>query len=207
MNEENPDPDELLKAIKDEERKSSLGKLKIFFGMSAGVGKTYAMLQEAHERLKEGVNVVVGTINTHSRQETEKVLEGLQIIPEKWIEFKDKAFKEFDLEKILEIKPELVLVDELAHTNVPGSKHSKRWQDVVEILDAGIDVYTTLNVQHLESRKDVVEGITGISIFETVPDLILERATNIEIIDIPPGELLQRLKEGKVYLGNQSTVR
>jgi two-component system sensor histidine kinase KdpD len=204
--EEKPDPDQLLKAIKEEEQRYGLGRLKIFFGMAAGVGKTYAMLQEAHERLEEGVNLAIGTVNTHGRQETEKLLEGLPIIPEKWIEFKDKAFKELDLEKILEIKPQLVLIDELAHTNVPGSKHPKRWQDVVEILDAGIDVYTTLNVQHLESRKDIVEGITGISIHETVPDLILERASAIEIIDIPPAELLQRLKEGKVYLGDQSLV-
>lgn len=204
--EDKPDPDQLLKAIKEEEQRFAFGRLKIFFGMSAGVGKTYAMLQEAHERLAEGIHLAIGTINTHSRQETEKLLEGLPIIPEKWIEFKDKAFKELDLEKILETKPQLVLIDELAHTNVPGSKHPKRWQDVIEILDAGIDVYTTLNVQHLESRKDVVESITGIPVHETVPDLILERATNIEIIDIPPTELLQRLKEGKVYLGDQSIV-
>lgn len=206
INEERPDPDQLLKAIQREEKRSNLGKLKIFFGMSAGVGKTYAMLEEAHQRLKEEVNLIIGVINTHGRQETEKLVEGLPILPEKWVEYKDKAFKELDLEKILEIKPQLVLIDELAHTNVPGSKHPKRWQDVVEILDAGIDVYTTLNVQHLESRKDLVESITSITVHETVPDLILERATSIEIIDIPPAELLQRLKEGKVYLGNQSLI-
>lgn len=206
ISEDRPDPDQLLKAVQEEEKKYHLGRLKIFFGMSAGVGKTYAMLEEAHRRLDEGVNLVVGVINTHERQETEKVLQGLPIIEEKWIEFKDKAFKELDFEKILEIKPQLVLIDELAHTNVPGSKHPKRWQDVVEILDAGIDVFTTLNVQHLESRKDLVESITGITVHETVPDLILERATAIEIIDIPPIELLQRLKEGKVYLGDQSII-
>jgi two-component system sensor histidine kinase KdpD len=206
MIEDKPDPDQLLRAVQEEERRYNFGRLKIFFGMSAGVGKTYAMLQEAHERLEEGINVVVGIVNTHGRQETEKLLEGLPIIPEKWIEFKDKAFKELDLEKILEMKPQLVLIDELAHTNVPGSKHPKRWQDVLEILDAGIDVYTTLNVQHIESRKEIIESITGIPIHETVPDLILERATNIEIIDIPPAELLQRLKEGKVYLGDQSLI-
>lgn len=204
--EEKPDPDQLLKAIQEEEQRYGLGRLKIFFGMAAGVGKTYAMLQEAHERLKEGVNLAIGTVNTHGRQETEKLLEGLPVIPEKWIEFKDKAFKELDLETILDIKPQLVLIDELAHTNVPGSKHPKRWQDVVEILDAGIDVYTTLNVQHIESRKDMIESITGIPIHETVPDLILERASAIELIDIPPVELLQRLKEGKVYLGDQSLI-
>ncbi len=206
ISEERPDPDQLLRAIQQEERKSSFGRLKIFFGMSAGVGKTYAMLEEAHQRLAEGINVIVGVVNTHGRQETEKILKGLPILPEKWIEFKDKAFKELDLEKILEIKPQLILIDELAHTNVPGSRHLKRWQDVIEILDAGIDVYTTLNVQHLESRKDLVESITGITVHETVPDLILERATAIEIIDIPPTELLERLKEGKVYLGDQSII-
>lgn len=206
INENRPDPDLLLKAVQEEEKKAGLGRLKIFFGMSAGVGKTYAMLEEAHQRLKEGIDMKIGVINTHGRQETEKLVEGLPILPEKWINFKDKAFKELDLEKILEIKPQLVLIDELAHTNVPGSKHPKRWQDVIEILDAGIDVYTTLNVQHLESRKDLVESLTGIAVHETVPDLILERATAIEIIDIPPNELLQRLKEGKVYLGDQSII-
>lgn len=204
--EEKPNPDELLKAIKKQEKEKELGKLKIFFGMSAGVGKTYAMLQEAQQRLKEGVNVVVGTINTHGRKETEALLEGLPIIPEKWVNYKNTVFEELDLEKIISTKPDLVLVDELAHTNMPGSKHPKRWQDVIEILDAGIDVYTTLNVQHVESRKDLVESLTGIQIRETVPDLILERATSIELIDIPPPELLQRLQEGKVYLGDQSRI-
>jgi two-component system sensor histidine kinase KdpD len=204
IEDDQPNPDELLKAIQQEEQKESLGRLKIFFGMSAGVGKTYSMLQEAQQKLKDGVNVVAGTINTHGRKETEALLKGLPIIPEKWIKYKEIAFEEMDLEAILEMKPDLVLVDELAHTNVPGSKHPKRWQDVVEILDAGIDVFTTLNVQHLESRKDIVEHVLGIQIRETVPDLILERATEIELVDIPPSELLKRLKEGKVYLGDQS---
>lgn len=204
--EDKPDPDKILKAIKEDEQKTNAGQLKIFFGMSAGVGKTFAMLQAAHERLKEGVNLVIGTINTHGRVETEKLVKNLPIIPEKWVGYKNKAFTELDLEAILKLKPKLVLIDELAHTNVPGSKHLKRWQDVVEILEAGIDVYTTLNVQHLESRKDLVESISGIQIHETVPDLILEMATAIEIIDIPPSELLRRLKEGKVYLGDQSQI-
>lgn len=199
-------PDEILKAIQKQEKQQELGKLKIFFGMSAGVGKTYSMLQDAQQRLKEGVNVVIGTINTHGRKETEALLEGLPIIPEKWIKYRDLVFEELDLETIIDTKPELVLIDELAHTNVPGSKHPKRWQDVIEILDAGIDVYTTLNVQHIESRKDIVEHLTGIQIRETVPDLILERATSIELIDIPPPELLKRLQEGKVYLGDQSRI-
>ncbi len=207
MNEENkPDPDELLKAILKQEKEKELGQLKIFFGMAAGVGKTYAMLEEAQQKLKEGIKVVIGTVNTHGRKETEAMLQNLPIIPEKWVNYKETVFEELDLETILMTKPELVIIDELAHTNVPGSKHLKRWQDVIEILDAGIDVYTTLNVQHLESRKDVVESLTGIQVRETVPDLVLERASSIELIDIPPRELLRRLKEGKVYLGNQSRL-
>lgn len=207
VEEENkPNPDELLKAVQEEEKQKELGKLKIFFGMSAGVGKTYSMLQEAQQRLGEGVNVVIGTISTHGRKETEALLVGLPIISEKWMKYRDMVFEELNLEAIIETKPDLVLVDELAHTNVPGSKHPKRWQDVIEILDAGIDVYTTLNVQHIESRKDIVESLTGIQVRETVPDLFLERATSIELVDIPPPELLQRLKEGKVYIGDQSKV-
>lgn len=204
--EERLNPDELLQAIQKQENQERLGKLKVFFGMSAGVGKTYAMLEEAQKRLKEGVEVVVGTVNTHGRKETEALLEGLPILPEKWVKYKETVFEELDLETIIDTKPELVLIDELAHTNMPGSKHPKRWQDIIEILDAGIDIYTTLNVQHIESRKDIVENLTGVLIRETVPDLILERATSIELIDIPPPELLQRLQEGKVYLGEQSRL-
>jgi two-component system sensor histidine kinase KdpD len=201
-----PDPDELLKAIQREENKQNLGKLKIFFGMSAGVGKTYAMLEEAKRRLQDGLHIIIGTINTHGRKETEELLKGIPLIPERWVKYKDTVFEEMDLEAILQQKPALVLVDELAHTNVPGSRHPKRWQDVIELLDAGIDVYTTLNVQHVESRKDLVESFAGIQIRETVPDLILERASTIELVDISPAELLERLKEGKVYLGDQSQI-
>src|ERR1700722_9017042 len=203
MEDDKPNPDELLRAVQKEEKQKELGRLKIFFGMAAGVGKTYAMLQEAQQKNKEGVNVVIGTVNTHGRKETEALIAGLPVIPEKWVRYKDTAFEEMDVEAIIQAKPSLVLVDELAHTNVPGSKHPKRWQDVIEILDSGIDVYTTLNVQHVESRKDIVESITGIKIRETVPDLILERANSIELIDISPSILLQRLKDGKVYLGDQ----
>jgi len=201
-----PDPDALLSAIQHEEKRTKGGKLKIFLGMSAGVGKTYAMLEEAQERKKEGVDVVVGIVNTHGRQETARLVEGLEIIPEKWIKYKDGVFEELDIDTILARRPQIVLVDELAHTNVPGSRHSKRWQDVIEILDAGINVYTTLNVQHIESRKDMVEDITGINIRETVPDSIIERASQIKLIDLSTPELLQRLKEGKVYLGPQSDI-
>jgi two-component system sensor histidine kinase KdpD len=206
MNEERPDPEALLQAIQREEKKTKGARLKIFFGMSAGVGKTYAMLEEAQKLFKEGMNVVIGVINTHGRKETAELLNGLRIIPEKWITYKNTVFEELDIDEILRIKPQLVLIDELAHTNVPGSRHPKRWQDVIEILDAGIDVYTTLNVQHVESRKEVIESITGIQIRETVPDLVLERATDIELVDITPDMLLQRLNEGKVYIGDQSRL-
>lgn len=206
MDEERPNPDQILTEIKREEKKNAGGKLKIFFGMAAGVGKTYAMLQEAQKLQKDGVDVCVGIVNTHGRKETAQLLEGLKIIPEKWISYKDTVFQELDIDEILRIKPQLVLIDELAHTNVPGSRHPKRWQDVMEILDSGIDVLTTLNVQHVESRKDVVETVTGVQIRETVPDLVIERANDIELVDITPDELLERLHEGKVYVGDQSIL-
>lgn len=198
------DPDALLSLAKQEERQKASGKLRIFFGMSAGVGKTYAMLEAAHQFKREGGNVVIGTVNTHGRVDTAKLVSDLPQVPEKWIRYKDTVFEELDIDEILRRKPQLVLIDELAHTNVPGSRHPKRWQDVLEILDAGIDVYTTLNVQHIESRKDIVENITKIPIRETVPDLVLERASQIELIDITPDDLLKRLSEGKVYLGDKS---
>lgn len=204
--EDRPNPDALLHAIKIEEEKSKGGKLKIFFGMSAGVGKTYAMLEDARQRKAEGVDIIIGIVNTHGRKETDALTVGLPAMPEKKINYKGSIFTELDLDGILQRHPEIVLIDELAHTNVPGSRHPKRWQDVIEILDAGIDVYTTLNVQHIESRKDLVEEITGIPIRETVPDSILERASQIELVDITPTELLKRLKEGKVYLGTQSEI-
>lgn len=204
--EDRPDPEALLQAIKQQETKSKGGKLKIFFGMSAGVGKTYAMLQDAQARKEENLNVAIGIISTHGRKDTAALTQGLTVIPEKSINYKGTTFTELDLESVIKKRPQIVLIDELAHTNVPGSRHPKRWQDVLEILDAGIDVYTTLNVQHIESRKDVVEEITGITIRETVPDVILERASQIELVDITPTELLKRLKEGKVYLGKQSEI-
>lgn len=206
MEEDRIDPEALLEALKTEESQRKKGRLKIFLGMSAGVGKTYAMLDAAQQISNEGVDVLVGVVNTHGRQETAKLLEGLKVLPEKWITYKDTVFEEFDIDEVLRIKPKLVLIDEMAHTNVPGSRHPKRWQDVVEILDAGIDVYTTLNVQHIESRKDLVEQIAGITVRETVPDLVVETANEIELVDIPPEELLKRLKEGKVYLGPQSEI-
>lgn len=199
-----PDPDALLNALKKEEEKATKAKLKIFFGMCAGVGKTYDMLKAAHEAKAKGVDVVIGIVETHHRPETEALLAGLTIIPRRKIEYKGTILDEMDLDAILARKPQLVLVDELAHTNAPGSRHLKRHQDVHEILDDGIDVYTTLNVQHLESRADTVAQITGSTVRETVPDSIFERADDVEIIDIPPDELLRRLAEGKVYTPERS---
>lgn len=201
-----PNPDDLLESIRKEESQKKKGKLKIFLGMAAGVGKTYAMLEAAQKLRKEGVDVVVGAVDSHGRRETENLLEGLSVIPMKKVSYRNYVFDELDIDAILERKPSLVLVDELAHSNVPGSRHPKRWQDVMELLDHGIDVYTTLNVQHIESLKDMIEKITGITIRETVPDLIIDQASSIELIDLSPDELLQRLREGKVYLGDQSIL-
>jgi two-component system sensor histidine kinase KdpD len=199
-----PDPDALLARIRSEENLARRAKLKIFFGASAGVGKTYAMLVEAHERRHAGVDVVAGLVETHGRRETAALLEGLETMPRKTLEYRDTPLSEFDLDAALARGPGLILLDELAHTNVPGSRHRRRWQDVEELLDAGIDVYTTLNVQHVESLVDVVAQITGTSIRETVPDSILDRADEIELVDLPPDDLLQRLREGKVYVPAQA---
>lgn len=199
-----PDPDAILLSLNELKSKEGKGQLRIFLGMSAGVGKTYSMLRAAHQKLKEGVNVVIGVVETHGRAETMALTEGLPIIQKTKIEYRGTTLEELNLDEILRIKPELVIVDELAHTNVTGSRHEKRYQDVLEILEAGIDVFTAFNVQHLESRKDAVEAITGIAIRETVPDSILERASLVELVDIAPSELLKRLKEGKVYLGDKA---
>jgi two-component system sensor histidine kinase KdpD len=199
-----PDPDALLSALKKEEERSKKAKLKIFFGMSAGVGKTYDMLKSAHEAKSKGIDVIIGYVETHRRPETEALVAGLPAVPRKRIDYRSTVLEEMDLDAILERKPQLVLVDELAHTNAPGSRHAKRYQDVQELLDSGIDVYTTLNVQHLESRADTVAQITGSTVQETVPDSIFEQADEVEIIDIPPDELLKRLSEGKVYAPERS---
>jgi two-component system sensor histidine kinase KdpD len=202
--EQRPDPDRLLRQLKEEEAKAQLGKLKLFFGMSAGVGKTYAMLEAARQRKKEGWDVVVGVVETHGRRETEALAEGLQFLPRKEVPYCGVVLREFDLDAALARRPRLVLVDELAHTNAPGLRHTKRWQDVEELLDAGIDVYTTLNVQHWESLNDVVAQITGVVVRETVPDTFLRRAHELELVDIAPEDLLQRLRDGKVYQGEQA---
>ena len=204
MADQRPDPDALLEKVQLAEAKRKRGRLKIFFGACAGVGKTFGMLLAAHERRAEGLDVVVGYVETHKRAETEQLLEGLEILPPRLVEYRDTALREFDLDAALQRHSVLILVDELAHTNAPGSRHPKRWQDVEELLDAGIDVYTTINVQHIESLNDVVSQITGIPVWETVPDAVLEGANEIELIDLPPDELLLRLKEGKVYLPQQA---
>ena len=204
MSEQRPDPDQLLDKIKEEEIRAALGKLKIFFGASAGVGKTYAMLSAARQQAQLGVDVVIGVVETHGRKETEALVEGLERLPQKDVPYRDKRLQEFDLDGALARRPQLILIDELAHSNVPGSRHPKRWQDVGELLSAGIDVYTTINVQHLETLNDVVGGITGIRVWETVPDHVFDAADEVVIVDLPPDELLQRLKEGKVYLPHQA---
>ncbi len=195
-----PDPAQLLSQIEADEQKKNRGKLKIFFGSSAGVGKTYAMLLEARRRKAEGIDVLAGIIETHQRPETKQVLKGIPELPRLEIDHRGVKISEFDLDAALKRKPAILLVDELAHTNALGCRHPKRWQDVEELLDAGIDVYTTLNVQHLESLNDVVESITGIPVRETVPDGLFDKADDIILVDTPPDELLNRLKEGKVYI-------
>lgn len=199
MDEFRPDPDTLLAAIQKNEDRQQRGKLKIFFGMAAGVGKTYAMLENARRRRAEGVDVVVGYVETHNRPETEALLAGLEVIPRQKLEYRGAILEEMNTDAVVARKPQLVLVDELAHTNAPGARHVKRYQDVIELLEAGLDVWTTVNVQHFESRADTVRQITGITVHETVPDSILEYADEIELIDLSPDDLRKRLSEGKVY--------
>ncbi|HEY2138674.1 MAG TPA: sensor histidine kinase KdpD [Chthoniobacterales bacterium] len=201
---ERPDPDELLARMKRDETAAARGKLKIFFGMSPGVGKTYAMLQDAQQKLKQGCEVVVGIVETHGRKETEALLEGMPIMPRTQVEYRGAALQEMDLDAILTWHPGLAVVDELAHTNAPGSRHPKRYQDVLELLDAGVDVYTTLNVQHVASRSDTVRQISGVTVSETVPDSVLDLADEMVLIDLTPEQLRARLAEGKVYLGERA---
>lgn len=198
------DPDKLSTSTNREEEIRKRGKLKIFFGMSPGVGKTYSMLQTAHQDLSKGIDMVVGYVESHDRPETNALLEGLEVIPRRKIEYKGTSLEEMDLDAIILRHPYLVLVDELAHTNAMGSRHAKRYQDVQELLDNGINVYTTVNIQHLESRNDTIAQITGITVGETIPDEIFELADDVELIDITPNVLLDRLAEGKVYALSQS---
>ncbi len=206
MDNERPNPEALLASIQKDEARSGRGRLKIFFGMAPGVGKTYAMLREARREDERGIDVVVGLVETHGRTETAAVLEGLVIAPRREVEYRGTVIPEMDLDAIVFLRPKLVVVDELAHSNAPGSRHPKRWQDVLELLDLGIDVFTTLNVQHVESRADTVRQLTGITVRETVPDSLLERADEIELIDLSPARLRERLVEGKVYLGNRAAA-
>ena len=200
-----PSPDALLAALQSDASQSKRGRLKVFLGMSPGVGKTYAMLEAAQRELKAGRDLVVGYVETHGRTETSALLAGLNIIPRKQMDYRGMALEEMDIDAVLARRPQLALVDELAHTNAPGSRHPKRWQDVRELLDAGIDVFTTCNVQHIESRADTVRQITNAEIRETVPDSVLDTA-EIELIDLPPAELLQRLEEGKVYVPERAAA-
>jgi len=197
-------PDALLAAIKQEDEKHRRGRLTIFFGMCAGVGKTYAMLKMAHQRKAEGIDLVVAVVETHQRAETLALMEGLPTVPLLLVDYRGTVLQEMDLDALIKRRPTLALVDELAHTNAPTSRHPKRYQDVLELLDAGIDVYSTLNIQHIESRVDLVRQITGVTIRETVPDTILDQATDIQLVDLTPDALRERLAEGKVYLSTMA---
>lgn len=195
-----PSPEALLAEAQREGR----GRLKIFLGAAPGVGKTYAMLEAAHERMRESVDVVAGVVETHGRKETGALLKGVDTLAPRMVEYRDKTFREMDLDALLKRRPKIALVDELAHTNIPGSRHVKRWQDVEELLAAGIDVYSTLNIQHLDSINDIVEQISGVKVRETIPDSVLSTADEIELIDLPPEDLIKRLEEGKVYVPEQA---
>lgn len=203
---ERPNPDAILASMREEEINKQKGRLKIFFGMCAGVGKTYAMLKAAQGLKAKGIHIVAGLAETHGRKETEALLEGLSIIPKISIDYRNVQIQEMDLDAILHLKPEYVIVDELAHTNTTGMRHSKRYQDVQEILEKGINVYTTLNVQHIESLVDTVEQISHVAVRETVPDSIMDAADEIELIDLSPEELLERLAEGKVYAPDRAVA-
>ena len=204
MTDSRPDPDALLDELKREELDAQRGRLKIFFGACAGVGKTYAMLAAARAKRQDGATVLVGVVETHGRKETQEQLADLDVLPPRRIAYKGHELSEFDLDAALERRPQLILMDEFAHSNAPGSRHPKRWQDVEELLAAGIDVYTSLNVQHLESLNDVVGQITGIVVRETLPDHVFDHADEVALVDLPPDELLGRLAAGKVYLPQQA---
>ncbi len=204
MADQRPDPDALLARVQAEEAKQARGRLKIFFGAAPGVGKTYSMLEAARKAGKEGADVVIGYIEPHCRPDTQALVLGLDILPRLEIPYHGMTLFEFHLDAALALHPQLLIVDELAHTNAPGVTHTKRWQDVMSLLDAGIDVYTTLNVQHIESLNDVVAQITGVVVRETLPDVIFERADEVELVDLPPDDLLEHLREGKVYIPREA---
>ena len=195
MNEKDKTVQHFLDLIK----KSRRGKFKIYIGMSAGVGKTYRMLQEAHALLKNGIDVKIGYIETHNRKETHALLEGLPLVPRRKLFYKGKALEELDVQAIINLRPEVVVIDELAHTNIEGSKNEKRWQDVIEVLEAGINVISAVNIQHIESLNEEVKQITGVEVKERVPDSILAQADEVVNIDLTADELITRLKDGKIY--------
>ena len=205
MNDDRPNPDALLARVQADEFKQKRGKLKIFFGMAPGVGKTYAMLEAARKAATEQIDVIVGYVEPHARPETHALVLGLDLLPRRLVSYRGKTTEEFDLEAALARKPQLILVDELAHTNADGSTHPKRWQDIEDLLAAGIDVYTTLNVQHLDSLNDVVAQVTSIPVRETVPDHVFEQADEVELVDLAPDDLIERLREGKVYVSAQAS--
>jgi len=204
LDDDRPDPDALLAHMQEQERKAARGKLRIYFGASAGVGKTYAMLSAARKLQAAGQQVLLGIVETHGRSETAALAEGLPLLPLRAVAYRGKTINEFDIDGALAQRPPLILIDELAHSNAPGSRHPKRWQDVEELLESGIDVFSTVNVQHLESLNDVVGGITGILVNETVPDTVFDAADEVVLVDIPADELLSRLKGGKVYQAQQA---
>src|SRR5262245_46098628 len=213
MNDVRPDPDSLLAKVQAAEVKRRRGKLKLFFGAAPGVGKTYAMLEAARKAGKEGRDVVVGYVEPHARPETQALVRGLDILPKRRVTYRGRELLDFDLAAALARRPEIIVVDELAHTNAIGDDgaadgqplvHAKRWQDVEALLAAGIDVYSTVNVQHLESLNDIIARITGVVVRETLPDAVFEQADEVELVDLAPDDLIGRLREGKVYVPGQA---
>ena len=204
MTDRRPDPDALLKQVQAEEAGRVRGALKIFFGYAAGVGKTYAMLEAAHRTVAAGRDVVLGYVEPHGRAETQALTKSLESIPPREIEHRGVILREFDVDAAITRRSGLILVDELAHTNAEGCRHAKRWQDVEELLESGINVWTTLNVQHIESLNDLIGGVTGVTVRETVPDRVFEQADDLELVDITPEELIERLRDGKVYIPDQA---
>ena len=198
-----PDKEQTVQHFLDLIKKSRRGKFKIYIGMSAGVGKTYRMLQEAHALMRNGIDVKIGYIETHNRKETHALLEGLPLIPRRKLFYKGKELEELDVQAVINLRPEVVIIDELAHTNIEGSKNDKRWQDVVEILDAGINVISAVNIQHIESLNEEIREITGVEVKERVPDSVLAQADEVVNIDLTADELITRLKEGKIYEANK----
>lgn len=206
MTDKRPDPNALLQQVIEEEQQKQRGKLKIYLGAAPGVGKTYSMLHEAMGEQAKGLDIVVGIVESHGRVEIEEILKNFVVLPKITVDYHGKKLQEFDLDSSLKRNPGLILIDEMAHTNVSGVRHKKRWQDIKELLDRGIDVYTTLNVQHIESLNDDVSQIIHAPVQETVPDFMIERANTIELVDLAPEDLLKRLAEGKVYVPKQARL-